>query len=102
LRKIAKIKVRGKVVKVLEGKDAEMVSKAIEYVLEAIESSKDIRVEVIEEPGRTKLRREVRDMETPKNFSYSQALLEALEKGLKNPLEIAEYIFRKRKKAGAK
>ena len=60
---------------------------AVGFVLETLGAAKDI--------GPTGIN--MIDVEKPEDFSYSEALIEALENGLKNPVEIADFIFKKRK-----
>lgn len=78
-----------KVLKVLRGKKARAAIKAVQLVLKKTNTSK-IKIDII-------------DTGIPENFSYSQVLLEAIEKKhLENPIEIAEYILKKLKKTNKK
>jgi len=77
------IKIGKKTVKILKGKKAEIALKAVQLVLK---SHKKIKIDII-------------DTSLPKNFSYARALIEALESDLENPIEIAEYVLKKLKKA---
>jgi hypothetical protein len=74
------IEVDGKKIRKLKGRKAQIALKAIEIVLAGI--PKKIKIDIIDA--------------TQEDFSYSKALLEALDQGIENPIEIAEYIFKKR------
>ncbi|HDM32100.1 MAG TPA: hypothetical protein ENG32_01920 [bacterium] len=93
---MAKIRVqiiiRGKIVKVLEGEEAEKAAKAIRLILKDV---KNKRSTLILKPKITFV--DISEENLPEEFSYSQAVLEALEKGLKDPYSIAEYVFQRKK-----
>ena len=80
-----RMKTGKKTLKILKGKEAEVALKAMEYVMDNVKGPKKIKIDIIV-PG------------VPKNFSYANALLEALDCGLKNPVEIADYILKKLEK----
>jgi len=80
------IKIGEKTAKILRGKEAKTALKAIQYVLDNVKSNKKIKIDIV-------------DIGMPKNFSYAKVLLEALEYDLENPIEIADYILKKLKKA---
>jgi len=91
--KIVEIKRGRKVVKILMGSEAEIVMKAanliLRRILERVENKK-ISLEI--KSGQLKF--DISEISPP--ISYSQAVIEALEKGFKNPYEIADYVFQQR------
>jgi len=76
------LKIGKRTVRVLKGKEAKVILKAMHLVLEMAETPKKVKIDII-------------DTGMPKDFSYSKAIIEALELGLKNPIEIADYIIKK-------
>ena len=80
-----RIKIGKKTVKILRGKEAEVALKAMQYILDTVKSHKKIKIDIIDE-------------DIPKDFNYGQAVLEALESGLENPIEIADFVLKKLEK----
>jgi hypothetical protein len=77
----------GKKTKVLRGKEAEIALRAMQYILDTVKSHKKIKIDIV-------------DTGLPKNFSYARTIDEAIKKKhLDNPIEVAEYILKKLRKA---
>jgi len=82
---IVKIRI-GNRERILEGEKAEAAVIAVKFALESMRASKSINKDGID----------IIDTNSPRGFSYSKAFLEAWDHNLRNPIEIADYILKKR------
>lgn len=76
----------GKKKRILKGEEAEIALKAMEYILDNLKYPKKIKIDIIVP-------------EMPENFSFAKTISEALEKGLKNPVDIADFTIKKIERA---
>jgi len=96
VEKKVQIEIKGEI-KELKGKEAEIAIEAIKRVLK----HKEVEAEENEEEeigiNYYRYRRDLLDGKLPKDFSYAEALFEALNLKLQDPQQIADYILQKRK-----